>query len=94
MFPALLISLKFRKVKQAKVNRKLTNNSETLVLQKFHFSKKVEQNFDQNQYKIAVKSEERGKNGCWPIGGQRDEWDFKTESRDSNLNIPPSVELE
>ena len=82
IFPALLISLKFLKVKQAKVNRKLTNNSETLVLQKFHFSKKVEQNFDQNQYKIAVKSEERGKNGCWPIGGQRAEGDFKSGSRD------------
>ena len=82
MFPALLISLKFLKVKQAEVKRKLTNNSETLVLQKFHFSKKVEQNFDQNQYKIAVKSEERGKNGCWPIGGQRAEGDFKSGSRD------------
>ena len=81
-FPALLISLKFPKVKQAEVKRKLTNNSETLVLQKFHFSKKVERNFDQNQYKIAVKSEERGKNGCWPIGGQRAEGDFKTGSRD------------
>ena len=81
-FPALLISLKFLKVKQAEVKRKLTNNSETLVLQKFHFSKKVELNFDQNQYKIAVKSEERGKNGCWPIGGQRAEGDFKTGSRD------------
>ena len=82
IFPALLISLKFLKVKQAEVKRKLTNNSETLVLQKFHFSKKVEQNFDQNQYKIAVKSEERGKNGCWPIGGQRAEGDFKSGSRD------------
>ena len=59
MFPALLISLKFLKVKQAEVKRKLTNNSESSVLQKFHFSKKVERNFDQNQYKIAVKSEER-----------------------------------
>ena len=28
-FPALLISLKFPKVKQAEVKRKLTNNSET-----------------------------------------------------------------
>ena len=43
MFPALLISLKFRKVKQAKVNRKLTNNSETRVLQKFQFYKKLQQ---------------------------------------------------
>ena len=54
MFPGLLISLKFLKVKQAEVKRKLTNNSETSVLQKFHFSQKVERNFDQNQYKIAV----------------------------------------
>ena len=37
MFPGLLISLKFRKVKQAKVNRELTNNSETGVSQKFQF---------------------------------------------------------
>ena len=58
MFPALLISLKFLKVKQAEVKRKLTNNSETLVFRKFQFHKKVQQNFDQNQYKIAVKSED------------------------------------
>ena len=48
-FPALLISLKFLKVKQAKVNRELTNNSETEVSEKFQFYKKQETNFDQNQ---------------------------------------------
>ena len=73
MFPALLISLKFRKVKQAKVNRKLTNNSETWVLQKFHFSKKVERNFDQNQYKIAVKSEEKKEGIKWMLANRRPE---------------------
>ena len=40
MFPALLISLKFLKVKQAEVKRKLTNNSEPRVLEKFQFYKK------------------------------------------------------
>ena len=49
MFPGLLISLKFLKVKQAKVNRELTNNSETGASQKFQFYKKQETNFDQNQ---------------------------------------------
>ena len=82
MFPALLISLKFLKVKQAEVKRKLTNNSETWVLQKFHFSKKVERNFDQNQYKNRGEEWREGNNGCRPIGGQRAEGDFKTGSRD------------
>ena len=72
MFPALLISLKFLKVKQVKVNRKLTNNSETLVLQKFQFYRKVSSKIlIKINTKSRWKSEERGKMdaGQWESRG-------------------------